>query len=638
VARLTTPARVLRARTLALVAYGEIGSSLVFALGIVSLYALGVTPWVLLAVGVLVLVVTLSYAEGASAMPEPGGAATFVRRAFSDPAAFATGWVLFLDYVVVIALAALFVPHYFGPAVGWDGLADRPWDGIVGILVIALLALLRRVRRIRLVTAAVAAAAVALVAQLLLAIVGFALVYSSDSLSMGVDLGTAPSWSSLAFALSLATLAYTGLETVTNFAAEVRQPGTTLPRGLFLGLGVVVVLNVAVSVVGVSAFPAHPDPAGPDGVASGLGTTWVQAPLLGVARAVGAEMSPGAADALETFIGVTCTLVLLAAIVTALAGSERLAFSLARYDMLPHAFARPERGASPTPAATLAATAIAAVLLVVSDWVGDSAKFLASLYSFGVLAALTAAQAAVIALRIREPGLERPFRVPGSIRVRGAEIPVLAVVGGVLTLTLWLVALFTHAGARVAGPVWLVIGAGVYLLSRRAGGESLLGRATPAVPDLVPHREGEARRILVPLKLSAIGEEVLATALRLGEERGAEIEVLHVIRVPMSLPLDAELASDEEAALEVMDEAREIAAEQGVEVRSRIVRARALSEAIVDESRAVGADLILMGSAPRWRKGTRIFSPTVDEVLRRASCEVMVVTYPEGVLDEAEGG
>ena len=112
--RLTPPARPLRARSLALIAYGEVGSSLVFALGIVALYAVGLTPWVLLAVGLLVLVVTLSYAEGAAAMPEPGGAATFVRRAFSDPAGFVTGWLLFLDYLVVIALAALFVPHYLG--------------------------------------------------------------------------------------------------------------------------------------------------------------------------------------------------------------------------------------------------------------------------------------------------------------------------------------------------------------------------------------------------------------------------------------------------------------------------------------------------------------------------------------------
>lgn len=632
---LTDPVRQLRARSLALVAYGEIGSSLVFALGIVALWAGALTPWVLLAVGVLVLVVTLSYAEGAAAVPEAGGAATFVRRAFSDPLGFVTGWMLFLDYLVVIALAAIFVPHYLGGAIGWDALTDRPWDAVVAIGVIGALAIVRRIRRVRLYAIAVVMAGVAVVAQLLLAILGFILVWSSDSLTMGVDIGRTPSWASIALALSLATLAYTGLETVTNFAAEVREPGRTLPRSLFLGIGAVVLINVAVSMVGVSAYPVEPSAGAPDGVASALSTDWLQAPLLGIATAIGDEL-PWGGGALEAFVGISSALILITAIATSMAGGERLAYSMARYDMLPHAFARPERGASPTGAATLAAAVIAPVLIVLADAVGDGARFLAGLYSFGVLIAMTAAQLAVVRLRMREPDLPRPFRVPGNVRWRGASIPVVSVIGAVLTLVLWVASLATHGGARIAGPVWLVLGIGVYLLSRRAGGETLLGRATPAVPDLVPTPEYETRRILVPLKLSNIGEEVLATAIRLAEERGAEVRVLCVIKVPLSQPLDAVVTEEEARAHEAMDEVRQVADEQGVELRAHLVRARSLSEAIITEAEAVGADLVVMGSAPRWRTHRRFFSPTVDEVLRGAPCEVMVVTYPKGVLPDAE--
>jgi nucleotide-binding universal stress UspA family protein len=157
------------------------------------------------------------------------------------------------------------------------------------------------------------------------------------------------------------------------------------------------------------------------------------------------------------------------------------------------------------------------------------------------------------------------------------------------------------------------------------------------VPDLVPARVGEAGRILVPLKLSDVGQEALATAIKLAEERGAEIDVLHVIRVPMSLPLDARLDEEETRAEDAIADAREIAEEHGVEVQARIVRARALSEAIVEDAERHGADLIVLGSAARWRRGSRLLSPTVNEVLRRAACEVMVVTYPEGVLEEDEG-
>jgi APA family basic amino acid/polyamine antiporter len=254
-----------------------------------------------------------------------------------------------------------------------------------------------------------------------------------------------------------------------------------------------------------------------------------------------------------------------------------------------------------------------------------------------VLIAMTAAQLAVVRLRTTEPELPRPFRVPGNVRLpSGVWIPLAPVVGAILTAVLWVTSLATHGGALVAGPVWLAIGVVVYLVSRRAGGETLLGRATPAVPDLVAQPEHEMRRILVPLKLSNIGEEVLATAIRLAEERGAEVRVLCVVKVPLSQPLDAVMGPEEERARAALEEVAEIADEHGVELRARLVRARSLSEAIIAEAQEIDADLIVLGSAPRWRSHKRFFSPTVDEVLRGAPCEVMVVTYPEGVLQEAD--
>ena len=128
--------RVLDAPALASVAYGEVASSIYFALGIVALHALGLTPVVLGVVGVLFLVVTLSYAEGTTTIGEAGGAATFVRVAFNDLAGFVTGWALFLDYLIVIALSTLFLPHYVGEALGIDALTRTPGDVIVSVCVI----------------------------------------------------------------------------------------------------------------------------------------------------------------------------------------------------------------------------------------------------------------------------------------------------------------------------------------------------------------------------------------------------------------------------------------------------------------------------------------------------------------------
>jgi APA family basic amino acid/polyamine antiporter len=610
---------------LAAVAYGEIGSSLYFALGVVALYALGFTPWVLLAVGLLFLLVSLSYAEGTSAIPEPGGAATFVRRAFNDPAGFLTGWALILDYLIVMALAALFVPHYIGHAVGWEGLTDEPWDTVVGVSVILGVAGLRLIRRTSLYRTAILIAGLALAAHLLLVVLGFAFLFSADALTEGVDLGTAPSWSDIAFALPLAMLAYTGLETVANLAAETREPGRTLPRSLFAGIGLVVAVSFAIGLVATSAYPGG----------TGLGTDWLRAPLMGLAAALDAELPALAGDLVRITIGLTGALVLLTAVTTSISGAGRIAYSMGQRQMLPHTLGTLNRRTLISPAAIVSAALIASALLVIGHFIPTEAvRFLAGLFSFGVLLAFTAAQVAVIRLRFTEPQLERPFRAPFDVRIRGAAVPAAALIGAPLTFAIWIASLATHDATRIAGPLWLLFGAAVYVATRLSRGESLVGPVVPAEPDLVPAPEGVYERILVPMKLGPIGEEVLATAIKLAEERGSTVSALHVIAVPLDKPLEADMVEAEERAEASLAEAKLLAAEHGVTVEGKVVRSRSIGEAIVEEARKEGVDLIVMGSSPRWRRQSRFFSPTVDYVLRHAPCEVMVIAYPQGVLEE----
>ena len=464
--------RVIATPSLAAVAYGEIASSLFFALGIVALDALGLTPWVLLAVGSLFVLVALSYAEGTAALPETGGAATFVRRAFNDQLGFLTGWAIFLDYVIVIALAALFVPHYLGNAVGWNALTTSPTDLFVGIGVICVMAAVRFVRRPSLYRLAIAIAGITFVGLLLLIVLGMPLLFSVDNLSKGTDLGTAPTWSAIAFAIPVAMLAYTGLETVANLAAETREPGRTLPRSLFVGIGAAVVVSFLIALVALSAYPADPE--------TQLGTRWLRAPLVGVADAFTGHLPDGVVDVLRVFIGLTGVVILVAVITTSFSGAGRLAYSLGRHDMLPRAFGRLSRRTLISPATIISTAAISAGILLIAKAANDPVRFLASLYSFGVLIAFTAAQVAVVRLRFTEPDLERPYRAPGNMRIRGTEVPVAALIGAPLTLVIWVFAFLTHDAARIAGPIWLAFGALVFIGSRISARERVLGRVTPA--------------------------------------------------------------------------------------------------------------------------------------------------------------
>ena len=159
---------------------------------------------------------------------------------------------------------------------------------------------------------------------------------------------------------------------------------------------------------------------------------------------------------------------------------------------------------------------------------------------------------------------------------------------------------------------------------------------TPAIGDLVPDREGAYERILVPMKLGIIGEEVLGDGAQ--ARRGAALR----------RPRDPRDPGPDGEAVRRPDDRRGGAgrglARRGEScwpptrastIEARIVRARAIGEAIVDEAGANDVDLIVLGSAPRWRRQSRFFSPTVDYVLRKAPCEVMVIAYPQGVLEEA---
>jgi APA family basic amino acid/polyamine antiporter len=536
-----------------------------------------------------------------------------------------TGWALFLDYLIVIALSALFFPHYLGLAIGVHSIAKHPGDVIVGCVVIAGIGLIRLLRKTKLYSFSLAVPLVDLVTQLLLVILGFAFLFSPSALGRGLSLGTQPSWHQLAFALPLALLAYTGLETVANFAEETRQPGRNLPRSLFAGIGLVVIVTVLIALVALSAFPA------PHGTTK-LGTTWQRAPLMGVVYALGPHVAFWVERALRIYVGLTGALILLTAAATSNSGFGRLAFSLGEHGQLPRRFARLSRRSLHSPETVVAATTISIVLLLSTAFTTNPVGFLASLFSFGVLVAFTAAQLAVVKLRFSKPGLERPYRVPFTIRVRGAEVPVPTVIGALATTAVFVAAMTTHIGARYGGPIWLAVGVVVYLLVRRERGTGLLEHVEPVEEEGLA--KAEFSKILVPMKLGEIGEEMVATAVKLAQERGAAVVALNVIRVPLDQPLDAELYDEEERAAASLAEASALGADHGVVVEGRSIRARSIGEAIVQAAEESGADLIVLGSSPRWRRQSRFFSPTVDYVLRKAPAEVLVVAFPQGVLEE----
>src|SRR5581483_352771 len=207
-------------------AYGNVGSSIS--------YALGLTPVVFMFAGGLFALTAKTYAEGASMFPEAGGSSSFARHAFNELVSFFAGWALTLDYIITIAISAFFVPHYLGAF--FPALTHNPGDIVGGLVTIALLAALN-IRGLGESAKLNLFLAVAdLCTQVLLVCLGVVLVLNPSLLVDQVHLGTAPSWSQVIFALSVAMVAYTGIETVSNMAEESKDPGRDIPKAVNLVL------------------------------------------------------------------------------------------------------------------------------------------------------------------------------------------------------------------------------------------------------------------------------------------------------------------------------------------------------------------------------------------------------------------
>src|SRR5437588_80271 len=441
-------------------AYGNVGSSIYYALGLVAAHALGLTPLVFMFAGGLFALTAKTYAEGASMFPEAGGSSSFARHAFNEVVSFFAGWALTLDYILTIAISAFFVPHYLSAFPGLHSLTHNPGDIIGGLITVVILAGLNirglgESARLNLFLAVAD-----LATQVLLVGVGIVLVLNPSLLIDQVHLGSVPSWGEVIFALSLAMLAYTGIETVSNMAEEARDPGRDVPKAVNMVLLAVLGLYAGISVVALSALPVQHLAGHPGHFHTLLGDQFQNDPVLGIISRLG--LHGALLSGARYYVGALAATILFIATNAGLIGISRLSWSLAEHRQLPSIFSRLHPTYRTPWFTILFFSALAAALVLYGD-----TNVLGNLYSFGAMLSFTTAHAAVVALRIKQPDQERPYRMPWNVRIRGASIPLSAVLGGMGTFAAWCSVVALHGEARLVGIPWMVIGMTFYFVYRR---------------------------------------------------------------------------------------------------------------------------------------------------------------------------
>lgn len=646
--------RVLGWPALYSTAYGNVGSSIYYALGVVSAYALGLSPIVFMLAGTLFALTSFSYAEATAAVPEAGGASSFARRSFNELASFFAGWALKLDYIITIAISAFFVPNYL--AVFIPALKEWPANSIGGMVVVLLLVVMNVIGVKESSGLNILLAIMDLGTQILLAVFGLLLLLSPETLVSNVHLGIAPPWNQLLYGISIAMVAYTGIETVSNLAEEAKQPHRDVPKSIIMVLVTVLAIYAAISVIALSVMPVHeavvanPGKVPHEVVAlvnadgqtvdengqvvqvegermwvTDLSEKWLEDPIMGIVkddqRGIASHF-PLVARILAGWVGLLAATILVIATNAGILGISRLSYSMGHHKQLPPMFNK-VHSRFHTPWTAIIFYGIVASLLIIPGKV----DLLADLYSFGAMISFTIAHISVVALRIKEPYLGRPFRAPFNIRIPGKDIylPVTAIIGGLGTFAVWLVVVYTHALGRTVGFIWMAVGLLMYYAYRRSQKLSLTQTVTVEAPLSMEFPEVEYNNILVPVFDSKISREAMVMACELASEENAAIEALFVVEVPMNLPLDAALPDNQRIADDLLAEATSLAEEYGVVLYPRIVPGRAAGRTIVEEAVSRKSQIVMLGAERKRRTGERFFGRTVEYVLRKCPCKVLVV-------------
>ena len=623
-------------------AYSAVGFSIYFSLGVVADRGLGLTPLIFLAAGLLFGLTTLTYVEGGAMFRERGGSSTFARHAFNELIAFIAGWAILIDYLIVIALASLSVPHYLEPVSG--SFAQPGWEIGLGLAVIVLVCVLNilnvtgRERQGSLTLLALADLGL----QLAVIGVGALVVMHPDRLTEQLHLFTDPSFRDIVYAAVVAMLAYAGIEAASDLAPEINVSRKDLKRVASVGAIGVPLVYAGMAAIALMAVPVV---GGPDGPHTALGGEFVEEPVLGV---VSAFEPAWVADTMRWMVALIATPVLIWAASTSMLGVSRHIYTLAINRQIPSWLGKLDRRTA-TPYVAIVLSGLIAIGLIVPT----NVKLLAGIYAFGATLAITIAHLSIIRLRITQPDKRRPFKIPMGVPWGHAELPLPSIVAAILSGLAFISVLAYHSTARWVGLGWMAFGLTFYVVYRKVfEGTTLTRRVSVterALTKQVP--TVEFSNILVPVFGTKLDDDIVATAGRLaaaeaGTPKGghdSRLDVVYVIEVPLTLPLDAKLPKErEEQARRALARAREVGEEyEDVEVVTDVIRARKVGAGILEAARRSNSEAIVIGGEPPTKiRGGGVFGgigaakpeeigAATEYVLKKAPCKVLLTAPPE---------
>jgi len=615
--------RVLNTPQLFALGYGDVGSSIYYALGVTTLYALGATPLALALAGIVFFCTVLSYAELSTAMPESGGSCSFARHAFNDLLSFIAGWALLLDYIVTIAISAYSIGPYLSNVlpVLKTSIGHVPFTlAILGILLALNVLGIKESTRVSLLLCVFDIAT-----QLVIITIGFVVLMQLANpelflthlkqLWSHMQVGLAgsawsPTWGQFWKGVGMAMVAYIGIEAISQLAGEARHPNRTIPRAMFWTMGTLFLLYFGIAAIALTAMTPQE-----------LTTGYLEDPLAGIAASM-----PFGRQYLAPWVGLLGATILFVAANAGLIGASRLTFSMSEPFTLPWSrFFYRLHPRFKTPYVTLIFFTVIAGVVVL--W-ARNLTHIAELYNFGAMLSFALAHLSLLGLRIRQPSLPRPFKIGWNLRFGRYELPVSSLIGLLGTTAVWIDVILTKPAGRNLGFLWMGVGVTLYLWYRRQQKLPATARVELEKLTLPGYQEIPIKKILVPTADASVNETVQFAA-KLAKLHGAHLTALSVIEIPPSLPLETFFPEKLTVADSIIQQAQAIGREYEIPVEAQIKQSRFAGETIVELAKENDYDLIIMKDKPRIlaaAPGRSTFGTTVEYVMKNAPCRVWLMT------------
>jgi len=425
-----------------------------------------------------------------------------------------------------------------------------------------------------------------------------------------------PDLKNFIFGVAIAMVSYTGIETIAQMAEETENYKIKIPKSYMWLAAIALIMTFGMPIVAVSSIPPPI-----------LARDWHTEAVAGIAYSMPDINLFGVVIKLKTIIGTLvaflATIILIMATNAGIIGASRLSYSMGQFRQIPDFLFKLHRKYNTPYVAIIFFSAISIFLLISGLFLKDIFLKLANLYSLSSVFIFTMAHLSLITLRIKFPEMERPFKIKFNILINKKEIPISAVIGFIINLSVFVILLFGQMWTRIVAALWLVFGYVFYYIYRKqhklpVNEEITIERVVEGAYQPIDFYE-----IIVPTK-GDLEASMIQTACKIALRDKSKILAIYIIEVPMTLPVDASLPNEKEKGEKALDQAEMIAKEYGVTIETKLIQARSAGKAIVDEAIKRKADLILLGQSEKNKAADILSGKTVDYVSKNAPCKVLI--------------